>query len=145
MLGGHLMDSTVSSLNGELHQVFHIFASADPVRESLVQNVNRFLRSDFARIGAPDTVGNHENATFSVGQKRIFVQGPLLAQATITDRCNLNFFCGYRRAHWTASRAIPSSDSRRVRPTALASWALRCEKAINMPSMAKLVIKLNPP
>src|SRR6266446_1709363 len=145
MLGSHLMDGAVRPLNGQLHQVFNVFAVGDLIPETVVQNIDGLLRSDLARIRATDAVGDHKDAAGGIGQKRVLVHRPLLAQSSIADRSDLDIVCGFWCAHWTASRAIASSDPRLARATALASWALRWEKAINIPSMAKLVIKLNPP
>src|SRR6185369_12842375 len=96
-------------------------------------------------IGASHAIGNHKDAASAICQERVLVHWSLFAEAAITDRSDLNLVCWFGCAHWTASSARALSGSRLVRATALASWALRCEKAINIPSMAKLVIKLNPP
>src|SRR5436305_1589269 len=111
----------------------------------LLQNVNSRLRSDLAGLRAADAIGDRKNAMLDIGNKRIFIHGPLLTQAAIGNGSDLDLVCGRWCAHWTASKAMGLSTGRFTRATAFASCALRCEKAISIPNMAKLVIKLNPP
>src|SRR5215831_18273103 len=139
---GHLVNRAVGPLNRKLHQVFDVITVTDLVLESVVQNIDRGLRSDFAGLSATHPIGDHKNSARSVNQIRIFIQRPLFAEAAIGYRANFDLCCS---AHSTASRCIGLSGSRVILATARASCALRCEKAMSMPSIPKLVIRLKPP
>src|SRR6266849_6430456 len=145
MLSRHLMNRAVRSLNGQLHQVFSVFAVFEFVKERFSQNIDGSLRSDFSGISAANSIGNQKNAALGVSQERILVHRPLFAQAAIRNRSSSDLVCRRRFTHCTASRSRSLSGSRLTRAIALASFALRWENAINIPNMAKLVIKLNPP
>src|SRR5256885_8914654 len=145
MFRGHLMDRTIGSLNRQLHQVLDIIAIAELMTKCLLQNIYGCLRCDLAGLRATDAIGDRKDAMLGIGDERIFVHWPLLTQAAIGDGSDLDLVCGRWCAHWTASKVMGLSTGRFIRATAFASCALRCEKAISIPSMAKLVIKLNPP
>src|SRR6185503_4107406 len=145
MLPRHLVDRAVGALNGQLHQILDVIAVADAVTKGFVEHIDRGLRSDFARFGAAHSVRHGKNAALVIGQKRIFIHWPFLVQAAVADRRRGDLICGHGCAHSTASNSIWLSGSRLTRANAFASCALRCENAINIPSMAKLVIRLNPP
>ena len=149
MLARHAMDGGVGALNGDLHQVFHVVAVA-LMAERLVQDFDGRLRRDLSGLGAADAVGDGEDAALGVRQERVFVERAALVQAPVGDDRGLDFDC--RR--WSASlnclrkldRLASSSRCRASDAAARpASRALRCEKAISIPSMAKLVIRLKPP
>ena len=86
----HLMDRTVRALNRQLHQVFDVFAVGKLLTKGFVQDIHCRLRSHFACVGAANSIGNDKDAALAVRQKRVFVQRPLLAQATIRDRANVD-------------------------------------------------------
>src|SRR5260370_1851405 len=145
MFRGHLMDRAIGPLNRQLHQIFDIIAVTELMTKCLLQNVDSCLRRDLAGLRAADAIGDRKDVMLGIGDKRIFIHWPLLAQAAIGDGSDLDLVCGRWCAHWTASKAMGLSTGRFTRATAFASCALRCEKAISIPNMAKLVIKLNPP
>src|SRR5262252_2868121 len=145
ILRSHLVNRAVGALNRQLHQVLDVLAILNPVAKGFVENVDGRLRSHFAGIGAADAIGNHKDAAFGIGEKRVFVKRTFFAQSAIRNRSDVEIILGRRTAHSTASKAIDGSGSCSILATARASKALRCEKAINIPSMAKLVIKLKPP
>src|SRR5437870_953785 len=145
MFRSHLMNRTIGPLNRQLHQVFDIIAIAELMTKCLLQNVDGCLRGDLASLGAADAIGDRKDPMLGIGNKRIFIHGPLLTQTAIGHGSDLDLVGRRWCAHWTASKAMGLSTGRFTRATAFASCALRCEKAISIPNMAKLVIKLNPP
>src|SRR6266508_4338437 len=145
MFCGHLMDRAVGALNRKLHQILAVVTIANLMSKCFLQNVDGCLRCHFARFRAADSVRYSEDMMLCIGDERVFVHGALFAQAAIRNRSYLDFVRRHWCAHWTASKAMGLSTGRFTFATALASCAFRCENAISIPSMAKLVIKLNPP
>jgi hypothetical protein len=91
MFGRHLVDGTVGSLNREFHQIFDVIAVLHPVAKGFLEHIDGCLRSDLARLGAADSIGNSKDSAFMIGQERVFVQRALLVEAAIADRSNLYF------------------------------------------------------
>src|SRR5437773_12500548 len=139
------MNRAVRPLNRQLHQVFRVVSSSQSITESFVQDVDCGSRGDFSGFRTTHAIGDREKSTCGIGQKRIFVHRPLFTEAPVANRSDLDFVCWSRSTHCTASNSMFSSGVRRACLIATASFAFRCEKAINIPSIAKLVIKLNPP
>src|SRR5262249_29295680 len=123
-------------------QIFSVVAVSKFLPESLIENVDGSCRGNFAGFRAADTVCNDEDAASSISEVRVFIQRTLRIQSTIADRCDVKISLG---AHCTASGPNSSGARGRAGKPPRASCALRCEKAINIPSIVKLVIKLNPP
>src|SRR5215470_18066846 len=113
--------------------------------ERFIQHFDCSLRSDFTRFRTTYSVGDREDGSLAVGQERILVQGAPLIQTTIRERCRLNCECLGVFAHWTASNLMGDELFGAGRSAITRSRALRLENAINIPSIAKLVIKLKPP
>ena len=93
ILSGHLMDRAVGTLNGQLHQIFDVFAVGNLLAKRIVENVYRSLRGDLARIRAADTVGYDKDAARRISEIRIFIERPLVAETAIGNRSNLNLIC----------------------------------------------------
>src|SRR5574341_1025182 len=110
-----------------------------------VKHIDGRLRRDFTGFRATDTISDGKDAALVIAQYRILVQWPLLVQAAVADACGFQIVCRCGCAHSTASSLIWLSGSRFTRASARASTAFRCENAINIPSIAKLVIRLKPP
>src|SRR5258705_4020354 len=152
MVLGHLMDRSVCSLNRKFHQVFNVSA-LQPMTKCFIQDFDRRLRRNFARLRATNAVRHGKDPAFAVRQKRVFIQRTLFVQTAIADSKRLqrgtsrlricNLVIGL--AHSTASSFNDERGSLRGPLASIVSRALRWEKAISIPNMAKLVMRLNPP
>src|SRR5205809_315024 len=78
---------------------------------------------------------------FVVLEQRVLIKWPSLVQASVSYRRRVNLQFILELAHLTASITI----SGRRGLESILSRAFRWEKAINIPSIVKLVIKLKPP
>src|SRR2546430_1576200 len=103
MFRGHLMDRTIGPLNRQLHQVFDIIAITELMTKCLLQNVDGCLRGDLAGLRAADTIRDRKDAMLGIGDERIFIHWPLLTQAAIGDRSDLDLVCG----RWMKIRSSP--------------------------------------
>jgi hypothetical protein len=93
ILSCHLMDRAVGPLNGQLHQIFNVFAVGNLLAKRIVENIDRSLRSDLARVGAAHAIGDDKDAARRVSEIRIFIERPLVAETAIGNRSNLNLIC----------------------------------------------------
>src|ERR1041384_4723292 len=144
VLLGHLVNGGIGALDRELHQVFHVGA-VNLVAKRFVEYLDRCLRRNFACFRAADAVCDSEDRTLAIVQKRVFVQGSTLVQTTVRQRCGLDLKGLGTFAHCTASSFRGEELLATGLSTMVLSRAFLFENAINIPNMAKLVIRLKPP
>src|SRR6185437_8755305 len=113
--------------------------------KGFVEHFDGRLRSHFTGLRAADAIRHRKDRTLAIVQERVFVQRPPLVEPAVRQCSGLHLEGFSVFAHSTAS----SLRGEELLATGLSSMtrsrALRFENAINMPSIAKLVIKLKPP
>src|SRR6266851_8647357 len=140
----HLVDRGIRPLNGQLHEVFDV-CSVHVMAKSFIEHLNRGLRSNFSCLSPAYAVSYCEYSAFDIGQEGIFIQRPPFIETAIRKRRTMDYDGFLVFAHCTASNLSEEVGLTVGLSAITLSRALRFEKAINIPNIAKLVIKLNPP
>ena len=145
VLLGHLMDRGVGALNRELHQVFDVSA-VDLMTKRLVEHFDGSLRSDFTGFGAADAISyRKDRALADRARKESSFSGRRSFSPRSESGCGLNLE-GFRRLRSLHRLQLKGRRTLCHRPIRYdTSRAFRFENAINIPNIAKLVIKLKPP